>query len=99
MNFDQPKPEENFSAKETVNGFDIRVYCDPDSLNYEIRFPQIDLNDEATQAKGIADQVIIISDNPEDAKKVFEFTKESAKTEKDIHSLYLKSEEFARTLG
>ena len=99
MSLDQPKLEEQFSAKETVNGFDIRVYCDPDSLNYEIRFPQIDISDEATQAKGIADQVIIISDNPEDAKKVFEYAKELAKTEKDLHSLYLKSEEFARTFN
>ena len=99
MSFEQaPNLGEKISMKEIINGIEIDCHWDDGYRDYVLYLPQIEMGDEATE-KGVDDQVFRISDDPEDAKKVFEFAKELAKTEKDIYKVYLMSEDFARNLG
>ena len=91
------RPENEFNQQETVNGTEISVGWDGMYRNYSIYFPQVELNEEA-QAKGVGDQVISISENPEDAKSVFEYAKKLAETETNINEIYLKVQDFCQNL-
>jgi len=90
----------NFEAMETVNGIAIEVYQSNATSNkgeYEIQFPQIEIGDVARE-RGVDDQVIRISENPETAKKVFEFAKKIAESAKDVYAVYLAVQDFCRGL-
>lgn len=88
-----PSAEEKIHEKETVNGVEISVGWDDGYGDYTIYFPQIDISDEVRE-RGIADQVIRISESAEDAKKVFEYAKGLAERGESIEVIYKKVEEY-----
>ena len=91
MSIENPNTEsqEKFLAKETINGINISVGWDQGYMDYTIYLPQIEVGHP-----GIPDQVIRISEEAEDAKKVFEFAKNEAGNSEDVYDLYHKVENF-----
>lgn len=60
----------SFRKSATVNGISISVGWDAGYGDYSIYFPQIDM--DAAKNYGVGDQVIRISENPQDAARIFE---------------------------
>lgn len=89
--------EEQFRAKETINGTTIMCHFDGEYNDYVLYFPQINLGEEANE-QGVSDQLFRISEDSSVAKQVYEFAKKLAETDKDIYSIFKKTKEFARTL-
>jgi hypothetical protein len=87
-------PEKPYDEEAIINGVKISTYWDYGYNDYVIRFPQIDLRGVA-QKRGVNDQVIRISQKPEEAKQVFDHASKLAQSEKDIYELYKKVENFA----
>jgi len=98
---EKPKnEEEKFHAEETINGHEIR--CDfanlTGSMEYEMCFPQIDQSSEKASEMHVADQIIKISDEEEEAKFVFSMAKKWAEEEDDVYELYKRVEKLADLL-
>jgi len=95
------KPEESikgvdktYREQETVNGVEISVAWDESYNDYTIYFPQIVIDFE----KGVSDQVLRITRRSEEAKKVFDYVAELARTGDDVHEIYKKVELFSKGL-
>ena len=93
---------EKFSAEETVNGHRIICAFYPFGVgkngNYEISFPQIDYTSAKAKKDGVNDQNVIISEDEDDAKFVFNKVKKWAEEENDLHKLYKKVKKLTQTL-
>jgi hypothetical protein len=92
----EEKPEFYFEEA-TVNGINYGVGWDSGYRDYTVYFPGIELN-EAAHDKGVWDQVIRISDDREEAKKVFDRTGEIAKEEKDVYKVFLQVVDYVNDL-
>ncbi|OGL98622.1 hypothetical protein A2318_04605 [Candidatus Uhrbacteria bacterium RIFOXYB2_FULL_45_11] len=69
------------------------------SSDYEIYFPQIPYPPTEEQRKQeIYDQVIPISRNPEQAKRVFDFVKKLSEKEKDVTKIFVETQKFVNKL-
>jgi len=94
----QPESQEEKYREETeVNGINIIASYDTGYQDYVLYFPQIPVGEESSE-KGVHDQLFRIDNNPENAKKVFDYAVKEAKNESDIYELYKKAEKFARSL-
>lgn len=62
---------------------------------YTLYFPQIETNDMARK-KGVSDQVLRISENPNHAKVFFDYTVRIAQTESDVYKVFLQVEKYLR---
>ncbi len=103
MGFEKPESnkelqEKRYFEKETINGIEIEVGWDNGYGDYTIYLPQIEIIGGEAEKRGISDQVLRISENPELAKKVFEFAKGAATQEKDAYDLYNRVEKFIKSL-
>ena len=101
MNFEgaPAESESKYGDKAMVNGVEISVGWDSGYDDYTIYFPGIEMTSQEAQDKGVFDQVIRISDNPEDAKKVFEYAKKVAEEESNLYNLFKKVEAFVHELS
>jgi hypothetical protein len=83
----------NIIGIETINGirFDCRLV--PEG-GYEIFFPGIVLGGR----EDIADQVLRIGEDGNQAVRVFEFAKDNAGSCKDVYELYIKTADYIRKL-
>lgn len=99
MNFNNKESSENqnYSDKTKANGIEMSVAWDDEFGDYTIYFPQIRLNNEAT-SKGIYDQIIRVSENPDSAKKVFNFAIMQAFQGKPLNDLYKAVLNYSRSL-
>ena len=98
----EPRQEleaEKYREKTEVNGIKIEVFFidDFNGPHYEIFFPQIKMSDKASK-KGVRDQVIILGEDAESAKRVFNHAAELARTEPDVYELYKKAENYWMSL-
>lgn len=87
-----PSAEEKFHQKETINGIEISVGWDDGHRKYVMYFPQVAFTEG--EERGVYDQIIKISEDAEEAKKVFEYAEEQAAREKDVYNVYKKVEEY-----
>ena len=103
MGFERPESNKesqvkHYFEKVTINGIEMEVGWDSGYGDYTIYLPQIEIIGGEAERRGISDQVLRISENPELAKKVFEFAKEAANHEKDVYDLYNRVEKFIKSL-
>jgi|GEM_PF-5733371 len=82
-------PDAPYQEHSDVNGVEMSVGWDDEYKEYTISFPGMELGDEARE-KGVHDQVVKISQEPELAKEVFAYTEEAAKVDGDVYELYKK---------
>lgn len=97
LKFTKEEKKEHYSEGAEINGLYFSVCWDKKYNDYTIYFPEMELKDKAREKK-IFDNVLIISKNPETAKKVFDFTKQAAQQEEDVYKLYKMVEVFILNL-
>lgn len=84
--------------RETVNGIEIEFLWDDYHERYALSFPQIEADNEVLQEIGVDGQKILLSLNPDTAKKVFDFAVLVAQTVRDAkpEDVWLKVWEFCK---
>lgn len=85
---------EEYRERSIVNGIVISVAFDTMYEDYTIYFPQIRMGGTEAREKGVSDQVIRISANPEIAKKVYDKAVELASATHNVYDLYKKVDDF-----
>ncbi len=91
-----PSAGEKFYDEEIVNGTEIMVGWSAAYGEQTIYFPQIDTIH--AYEEGPHDSTIRIGKDAEVAKKVFEYAKEQAAREKDIHNIYKRVYEYVQEI-
>jgi hypothetical protein len=93
--------QEKYSEHETINGIEVKVYWDKSISGqcYELQLPQIEFGSEEMEKYHVYDQVLILGDDKDFAKKVFENVKNSCRIGCNVYEVYkwaqaLTSEEF-----
>lgn len=84
-----------YHEQKTVNGVKISVGWDADYDNFTIYFPQIELGVK----EGVEDQAIIIAEQSEVAKQVFDYAVQLAEKETDVCEIYKKVKVFVKNLS
>lgn len=85
----------DYYEKINVNGTEISVGWDTGYDNFTIYFPQI----EVGAKQGVEDQAIIIADQAETAKQVFDYAVQLAEKETDIYEIYKKVRAFVKKVS
>ena len=86
MNVEQPNKE--FSFREVVNSVEILCVWNENLGAYVINFPQITLGDNNSE------KFIRISDRMDDVVLALAYIGELAKTDKDVHNIFMKSKKY-----
>ena len=76
----------SYKDRTSINGIEISIAWDEGYDGYTIYFPQIDT--DVGFERGVADQILRISDNVEHARKVYEYAIQLASTVPDVYDLY-----------
>jgi len=97
FNPETQEKKEKYQEEKEINGIKIIVVYDTRYGNYVLKFPQIELGEEAID-KGVFDQIIRIDENPDNAKKIFDLAVKEAENGSDVYKLFKKSEAFAGEL-
>ncbi len=87
--------DKGYYEQTTVNGVEISVGWDKGYDNFTIYFPQIKLGVK----EGVTDQVIIIAEQSEAAKQVFDYAVQLAEKETDVYEIYKKVDAFVKNLS
>ncbi len=82
--FGSEEKKENYRDKDIVNGIEISVAFDPYYGDYTIYFPQIEFGVD----EDVPDQVLRISENPDEAKSFFEMAKKLANEGMDMYEIF-----------
>ncbi|MEI6843161.1 MAG: hypothetical protein WCK48_01450 [bacterium] len=100
----QPKQEEqeidtSYLESGSEHGIDFSVGWDEGYGSYTISFPDIQIGSKRADEMNISDSTLIISENPKDAKRIFEYTRNYAKmaTNLDTYSLCKSIDSFIKT--
>lgn len=78
----------SYRDKATIDGTTISVGYDNGYGDYTLYFPQIEMYND----RGVADQVLRVTDDSEKAKEYFEKAKELARDGKDVYDIYKELE-------
>ena len=74
----------DYREKANVNGIHISVGFDPFYGDYTIYFPQIEFGAD----EDVSDQVLRISENPDEARSFFEMAKNLADEGRDVYEIF-----------
>ena len=81
---EQGEHHRDYREREVVNDIIISVAFDPYYGDYTIYFPQIELSAD----EDVSDQVLRISENPDEAKSFFEMAKNLADEGRDMYEIF-----------